>query len=413
MGNDSRSVIFTIIKLALGMFIGGCFYKLVSCFASVRENKFFKIIAMGGIICIANTVIFNQDIVNISFAGIGFILIMIFCFKGRMVEKFSAIFVLYPILVSFYFIVFDIGLQFNRRIWQEKLMITITVIDLIRTAMIAAFWYLLYRLFEGKIKRAYQYLNGKMWLLIDLICAAPLIAIYMVLINTAEDKILVLYAVAAACLLTNIGIIFVIEYLADTMQTSVENQNLKLQQSYYETLEKNQLDIRKLRHDMNNQLSVVGSLLKQKEIEKAESYFDSLSDQFRVSNRIFCKNGIVNAVLNVKYNLAMDNQIDCFFNIAIDGLVPLEYVDLCSIFANTLDNAIESSVKIEESGNRKITVKARCENGYFSYCITNKKENTVKVVKDKYITDKAEVKFHGTLNITYTEHEFTLLILIQ
>ena len=63
-------------------------------------------------------------------------------------------------------------------------------------------------------------------------------------------------------------------------------------------------------------------------------------------NRPFCKNSVVNALLNAKYNQASEQNIDCFFSISIDGFTKLDDITLCSVFANTLDNAIEACSRI-------------------------------------------------------------------
>lgn len=36
-------------------------------------------------------------------------------------------------------------------------------------------------------------------------------------------------------------------------------------------------------------------------------------------NRPFCKNSVVNTLLNAKYNQTSEQNIDCFFSISIDG----------------------------------------------------------------------------------------------
>ena len=55
-------------------------------------------------------------------------------------------------------------------------------------------------------------------------------------------------------------------------------------------------------------------------------------------NRPFCKNSVVNAL--------PEQNIDCFFSISIDGFTKLDDITLCSVFANTLDNAIEACSRI-------------------------------------------------------------------
>ncbi|HEX3023022.1 MAG TPA: ATP-binding protein, partial [Lachnospiraceae bacterium] len=160
----------------------------------------------------------------------------------------------------------------------------------------------------------------------------------------------------------------------------------------------------------------------------AKDYFSTLYDMFPVSNHSFCKNSILNAVLNLKYNVAVQNGIDCFFHIEINEILSINDVDLCSLFSNTLDNAIEAVLKTDNTSLRRISMKARCDKGYFSYSIMNSKQNDIKEWNGRIRSDKTEgeehgfgllnvqdivEKYHGTLDITYTHDEFTVLAIIK
>ena len=91
-----------------------------------------------------------------------------------------------------------------------------------------------------------------------------------------------------------------------------------------------------------------------------------------------------------------DAEIDSFFHISIDKMMMIDDVSLCTIFANTLDNAVEACQKIEDKAARRISVKARyTENGYFSYEIVNSKCNRIRMRRERFITDKADSASHG------------------
>lgn len=109
-------------------------------------------------------------------------------------------------------------------------------------------------------------------------------------------------------------------------------------------------------------------------------------------------------------------------------MMMIDDVSLCTIFANTLDNAVEACQKIEDKAARRISVKARyTENGYFSYEIVNSKCNRIRMRRERFITDKADSASHGvgissvkeiveryggTMDISFTEGEFKVIILI-
>ena len=84
--------------------------------------------------------------------------------------------------------------------------------------------------------------------------------------------------------------------------------------------------------------------------------------------------------------------------------------------------------KIKDPAERRLSLKARCtQNGYFSYELVNSKVNAVRKKKDAFLTDKEDVRSHGLgiasvrevvrkydgmMDISYTEDEFRVVILI-
>ena len=77
-------------------------------------------------------------------------------------------------------------------------------------------------------------------------------------------------------------------------------------------------------------------------------------------------------------------------------IIHIDDVSLCTLFANTLDNAIEACQKIEDPDRRKLELKCRyTENGYFSLELINSKINEIVVQKNQYISDKEDKSAHG------------------
>lgn len=419
-------IIENIILLISYFITNFYFYKVINSFCDVKDSKIAKLIAMLGAYFIPNVIIYASDIVNVGYTMIGFILMMIFCYKGSYIKNFSIVMIFYPIVVSLNLLAKDIHGKIYFLLGETLFIDYFTTV--IEMSIISLTWFLVYKFSKDKLSNISRYIDIKTWIMIDIICIAPFISIITTIINTPNSNALQAYPIAIACIVTSLSMIFLIEYIVKSVKNKLENQNLKLEYSYYKELEENQLGIRKLHHDMNNHLSIIHSFLEYDNLDDAKEYFNNLSDKFRLSNRVFCKNSIVNAVINSKYNLAIDNQIDCFFNIDIDDLLPIEDIDLCSIFANTLDNAIEASKKISDMSKRKISVKARCDKGYFSYAITNSYNGNINIQSGKYISCKDNKKMHGfgleniddivkkyngTLNITYSESEFDVLIIIK
>ena len=128
--------------------------------------------------------------------------------------------------------------------------------------------------------------------------------------------------------------------MAKTVRSDMALETFQYQQSYYQELEQNQQTVRRLRHDMKNHLNIIGTFLRDNEIEQAKEYFQELNQEFASNLKVYCPNKIVNAVLNSKEQLALDSNIQCDFQIDLETSPKIDDIDLCSILGNTIDNAI-------------------------------------------------------------------------
>lgn len=412
----------------ISQFIAGFYFlRCLDCCLERRKGKLLFFITW--IVCsaIASFVIFPQDATNITGIFLLFLLLNLVLYHGKWIIKLSMILILLPISAALNLLVMDIGGYLFFLYFTEQDALENTIFSTLFYSIAVIFWIVFYRLFHKNLTEIRNTFTTRAWYMISIICAASFVGIFTC-VYFSPDTTWYIWPCTFACIITNVGSIRLAAYLADGIHADLERKNLQLQKNYYEELEQNQKQIRKFRHDMNNHLSVVGYLLQKGELQKARDYFDKISVYMQTANRKFCENSVVNAVLNAKYNLMTDAKIDGFFHISIDKLLFIDDVSLCTLFANTLDNAIEACQKIEAPDRRKLELKCRyTENGYFSLELINSKINEIVVQKNQYISDKEDKsahgigifsirdiveKYEGTLDISYDDTSFKVVILI-
>lgn len=412
----------------ISQFIAGFYFlRCLDCCLERRKGKLLFFITW--IVCsaIASFVIFPQDATNITGIFLLFLLLNLVLYHGKWIIKLSMILILLPISAALNLLVMDIGGYLFFLYFTEQDALENTIFSTLFYSIAVIFWIVFYRLFHKNLTEIRNTFTTRTWYMISIICAASFVGIFTC-VYFSPDTTWYIWPCTFACIITNVGSIRLAAYLADGIHADLERKNLQLQKNYYEELEQNQKQIRKFRHDMNNHLSVVGYLLQKGELQKARDYFDKISVYMQTANRKFCENSVVNAVLNAKYNLMTDAKIDGFFHISIDKLLFIDDVSLCTLFANTLDNAIEACQKIEAPDRRKLELKCRyTENGYFSLELINSKINEIVVQKNQYISDKEDKsahgigissirdiveKYEGTLDISYDDTSFKVVILI-
>lgn len=404
--------------------------QLISAFVPFKPYKWLQALSFICLGMVTITIIFNNDMVNITYAFIGLLLIVMIAYDGPMLHKFSATVILYLFVPSFNYIL-DYTLFYPGFIRRDMSTNTTTLVNygmsFLRVLLIVLLWYTMHRLFFPRIKTLQNYASARVWGLLDIISYGSLLLTGYIIVTTDNSMQFISTFIILISLLTEIGILYLTAYMAESCHMAVENENLKSQQQYYEELEQNQLEIRELRHDMNHHLGTIGTYLEENRISEAKLYFEELSETVRGTGRIFCKNGLVNAVINSKYNQAQSLQVDTFFHIDIDEAISLSDVELCSLFANTLDNALEACRNISEPSHRHMELKTRCKNGFFSYQISNSYGGLLKRKVGKYLSTKEQSKEHGlglervndiakkydgTLDITAKHQVFPLTFII-
>lgn len=416
----AAGVLLTLIE-------GYFFYRILSCLMQPRKPVILKGAGIILYAALASVIIYPNDPVNITYMLPIFFLANCIIFRAGWLIRFSVIMLFYPIVIALNFVhgeVFgNLVLYFfasgtvGNDLWYN-LSFSVDIL----------FWFCCWRKLKKSLLDTRDFLDARSWIFLDIICLASMAAIYSCIYFTPGESWKVVPCMIA-CAVTNMGSIRLAADLADRVRGEMERKNLRMQQDYYEELESSQLKLRRFRHDMKNHLAAAGELLREGQSAQAQDYIGQLSGYMETANRRFCKIPIVNAVLNVKYNTALENNIDCFFHISIDGMAGLDNISLCAIFANTLDNAIEACLKIGDEKKRRLSVKARyTENGYFSYETVNAKANEVKKKRGRYLTDKENAQSHGlgissvqeiverykgTMDISYTEEEFSVVVLLE
>jgi two-component system sensor histidine kinase AgrC len=126
-------------------------------------------------------------------------------------------------------------------------------------------------------------------------------------------------------------------------QAAVLNEHyLKVQLEHFKTYQETQRETRRVYHDMKNHISCIHNLIVQGRYEETSKYLMDLNTQIHnINKELYTGNDIVDAIINEKLSNAVKDQI----SISIDGklgYLPVDPIDLCTIFSNAADNGIEA-----------------------------------------------------------------------
>lgn len=193
--------------------------------------------------------------------------------------------------------------------------------------------------------------------------------------------------------------------ISELLEMQLENQV-----AYYQKINDIYAEFRAFRHDYRNHLLCLRGLLAENEVQRACEYIDEIGNMSHAKKKT-CDTGniIVDALLNDKNELAAQHHARIVFT----GYVPtagITSADLCTIFANALDNAIEACSKDGTGGDKQISVHSDFQQGYFRLKIMNPVFEHVEIRNGNQVTtSKKDKHIHGfgVANIVKTAKKYS------
>lgn len=390
-----------LLKLGLSVFELLLTFRFCNCFLEYKEKMNVRMISCEIILLAVLGTLVNSIFINSTlnlFVSISVITIALQCFEGKATHK---------VLIGTLYIVFSVLLEsivaitleiiyHNRRIVIETESVVL-FFGLIVTYMLK---YVVIYYLKNTRKKVFR-VNGVGIYLKQAISPtlSMLFLFYFMYLQLQKEAIdyTACYILIIVFAVINITIYVIYEnteklYL-NNYNTMKLNEVLRYRDNYYQDVEKHQTEIRKIRHNLKNQLIAIAGELENNHVEEVRQEIKGIiQDITQTEAKSFTRNIPVNAVLSAKYKEAAEKGIDCKFMITIPERLNLSGGDVGVLLGNTLDNAIEANQKCEEQ-HRFVSL----DMNYFGNCLTFTMKNAViEEMENKELkTNKKNQKEHG------------------
>ena len=207
-------------------------------------------------------------------------------------------------------------------------------------------------------------------------------------------EIIGLAAVAMLLLLVIIG--FVIRAIMQRQyeKALIDYQNKILSQEMDE-VRSIYMTMRGWRHDYHNHMQSVKAYLAKDNITEAKEYLNRLEEDLADIRLLFDTGNLnVDAILNAKISLALENGIRCDYKAVIPKELSVSDIDLCVVIGNLIDNAVEAcrTVKKEEQFLRLYIAPLKQQ---LYITVTNATSEVVRKLDEEYISKKRGDHGHG------------------
>lgn len=164
-------------------------------------------------------------------------------------------------------------------------------------------------------------------------------------------------------------------------------------QMHLEALKESQEKTMLYRHDMRHHLALIGANLADNKREAAQKYIAGIEktiEDATIEN--YCSNYTINLILYYFITMAKNDEITVETQINLPNNSTLSDMDLCAIFANTIENAINACKCITNPNDRTLEIFCRPKNDQLFIQITNSYEGAVMFADDMPVSTKAN---HG------------------
>lgn len=174
----------------------------------------------------------------------------------------------------------------------------------------------------------------------------------------------------------------------ESVQSILHNQYIQYKQS------QEAMDIINYKyHDLKHHII---ALRAEDNFQKRNDYLDKMEEEmnnYEAQNKT--GNQVLDTLLTSKNLYCMKNHIS--MTSVVDGTLFdfMDVMDICSIFGNALDNAIECEKKIREREKRLIHISAFSQKNFLIIRFENYCEDEIKLDTDLPATTKNNTQFHG------------------
>ena len=357
-------------------------------------------------------------------ANISLLFLITFLYEGDFRKSLLSILIIYFSLMSIeaLFVLLTSALQLNILVpFQYESAFGIIVIRIVSLALVFAV--------QGfkNVKKEYP-IPSAYWSSLLSIPIGTIFMLFAVFMNTSLSRTVIFICIICAILIN----IFTF-YLYDNISALlVEQMNKRIsaeQNRYYEhqvEMMKTTLDnLKTLRHDLKNRIAPLYPLAESGNTKELLEKISELSNMTEVTKE-YSKSGnkIFDSIINFKLQNAESMHINVHVEINAPTELSIPTFDIAVILGNLLDNAIESTSKVQDPWIRILIV---YDKGRLIFEISNSYDGVILKESDHFLTRKSNNASHGLgiksikniidqhegiLDINYDKHIFNVKVLL-
>ena len=277
----------------------------------------------------------------------------------------------------------------------ERSFIQVTLLYLTGYLAAALFVFLLKRLVRSEDREPLGLLQ--IFLLTGISCAVTLLVDRSFTMSDYVPDVSPEAAIPSVLMLMSVSVLLLLSVKADQAKrfremNELSEKYMNVQAKHFEQSRAADTEMRMLRHDMKNHITVMNGLFDSGKTDELGEYLKELGDTFSDAQSVnITGNEIADAIIYEKKKYAEINGASIVTEGSLKGL-EISAVTLCTVLSNLLDNAIEAAAQTDTE--RVVTLSAKKSGSFYYICISNPTANYVDISSD-IPTSKPDSACHG------------------
>jgi signal transduction histidine kinase len=267
--------------------------------------------------------------------------------------------------------------------------------------------------------------------------AFVLFAVFFGPLNTASSLVQFLTMGLFICFILFTYYLFIAYFHTVFSRLLVENRllnaerQLGLQKKFYAEVDKNVRLQQERLHDTRHHLVALSAMAAAGQADELSQYLSRLLEQSGKSESVrYCENDVANAVLGGYISIAKEKAIAVSTELDLPQELGMDEYELCTLFGNTLENAIEACQRIPADSalydKRYINLRSRAEHGRLLIRIENSFHDDPAVKADSFTSSKGALGgiglesvravldlYHGSLSCERQGSDFLLSAVLR
>lgn len=380
-------VVFSAVFNLLGVYIG---IRIIKLFLPVRITNPSITLPIYGAVWIINWLLYYCfDIKNLTTFSmfIGLFAATCFIFQGTIIQKLLAVVISVSSGIIAENLVWEI---YERHLLPLQSEITYGYLAVILEFIIVLLIERLLRLDR------YAKLSPASYLHLMFLSIGSIVLSEIIVLPERSDN-LILFAMTLLCL-SVVSTYYIYEKNAESYQNKIEQtamqQQVDMYEKQFEVINTSQGNLKSLRHDMKNHLSLISAYLSNNDYEKAINYTQHFLEQLNASSE-YVKTGNleIDSILNYKLE-HIQRELNCVPLIVVN--VPnqsfISDFDLNILLGNLLDNAAEA---LKSTVDKYLSIELKYIKSAFYISVHNSFSGQLKKRNHNFLTTKKDPMLHG------------------